>query len=211
MNMKNKHITDSIIWSETDNEKDTFNRIYKKNLWFGRQSVSGRGSESTSVENILKTLPQIFKELDIKTIVDIPCGDYYWMKQIEYNFEKYTGMDIVEELIKENNKKYSNNTTEFICADIIKDKIPKADLILCRDCFIHLSFENILKAIENIKKSNSKYFLTTTYKTGNNLNIYNGGFREINLLLPPFNYKAPITGIFEEGNKYLALWRIDSL
>ncbi|MBQ9245768.1 class I SAM-dependent methyltransferase [bacterium] len=209
--MNNKHITDNIIWSKIDNEKDVFNRIYKKNLWFGRQSVSGRGSESTSVENILKTLPKLFKALEIKTIVDIPCGDYYWMNQLGFEFENYIGIDIVEELINENNKKYSNNKTTFICADIIKDKIPKADLILCRDCFIHLSFENILKALQNIKNSDSKYFLTTTYISEKNLDIYNGGFREINLLLPPFNLKEPVTKIFEEDNKYLSLWRVDCL
>ena len=212
MNVKNKHIIDNIVWSTLDDEKDIFNKIYKKNLWYSKESVSGKGSERKSVKNILNILPEIFYELNIQTIIDAPCGDYSWIKDLKYEFKSYLGVDIVDELIKENNIKYSNTKTKFICLDIITDKLPKADLVLCRDCFIHLSFENIFKTIENFKKSSSKYLLLTTYKNIEcNIDIYNGGFRKIDLLLPPFNFKKPLLEILESDDKCLCLWRIDSL
>lgn len=212
MNVKNKHIIDNIIWSNIDNEQDIFNRIYQKNLWYSKESVSGKGSETLSVKNISENLPKILSDLNITTIVDAPCGDFLWMNQLKYKFNKYIGIDIVDDLIKENNLKYSNEHTDFLCANIINDKIPQADLILCRDCFIHLSFENIFKTIKNFKKSNSLYLLTTTYKhIYQNIDIYNGGFRKINLLLPPFNLKNPFAEIFEEEDKYLSMWRISDL
>ena len=212
MNIKNKHILDNIVWSDLDDTKETFDKIYKRNLWYSKESISGKGSEKKSVENILNVLPEIFSELNIKTIVDAPCGDYCWFKDLNYDFENYTGIDIVDDLIKENNFKYSNDTTNFICLDIINAKIPKADLILCRDCFIHLSFDNILKAIDNFRKSSSIYLLTTTYKdVVCNNDIYDGGFRKIDLTLPPFNFKEPMIEILENDNKYLSLWRIDTL
>ena len=84
----NKHIKDNIIWSVTDSEKDIFNKIFQRNLWYGTESVSGKGSEKKSVENILKKLPEILSDLNIKTIVDAPCGDFFWMKNLNYEFEK---------------------------------------------------------------------------------------------------------------------------
>lgn len=74
MNVKNKHIIDNIVWSVLDNKKDIFNKIYKRNLWYSKESISGKGSEKKSVKNILNTLPEMFSKLDIQTIVDAPCG-----------------------------------------------------------------------------------------------------------------------------------------
>lgn len=208
----NEHILNNIIWSNLDSEKDIFSKIYERNLWYSDESFSGKGSEKKSSENILNVLPKLFSELKIQTILDAPCGDYFWMKELKYSFKKYTGIDIVEELIKTNNLKYSNDKIEFMCLDIICNKLPKADLILCRDCFIHLSFENIFKIIENFKNTSSKYLLVTTYKNiKENIDIYNGGFRKLDLTLPPFDFKKPELEIFEEQDKYLSLWRIDSL
>ena len=148
----NEHILNNIIWSNLDSEKDIFSKIYERNLWYSDESFSGKGSEKKSSENILNVLPKLFSELKIQTILDAPCGDYFWMKELKYSFKKYTGIDIVEELIKTNNLKYSNDKIEFMCLDIICNKLPKADLILCRDCFIHLSFENIFKLLSNEAK-----------------------------------------------------------
>ena len=212
MNIKNKHILDNIVWSDLDDTKETFDKIYKRNLWYSKESISGKGSEKKSVQNILDSLPAILSELNIKTIIDAPCGDYSWIKDLKYNFENYLGIDIVDDLIKENNIKYSNDNIIFMCSDIINDKISKADLILCRDCFIHLSFKNIFKTIDNFKNSTSEYLLTTTYKNiPRNTDIYNGGFRKIDLTLPPFDFKMPVLEILEEDNKYLSLWRISDL
>jgi hypothetical protein len=37
--------------------------------------------------------------------------------------------------------------------------LPKADLLMCRDCFIHLSDDMIALAIANILRSDIKYLL----------------------------------------------------
>ena len=47
--------------------------------------------------------------------------------------------------------------------DLVNDELPKVDLIFCRDCLFHLPNDMILKALENIYKSKSKYLLTTTF------------------------------------------------
>jgi len=51
--------------------------------------VSGNGSELDAVENLIKELPLLLKKYNIKIIIDAPCGDYNWMKNLNYEFESY--------------------------------------------------------------------------------------------------------------------------
>ena len=90
-------------------------------------------------------------------------------------------------------------------------------MILCRDLFIHFSFDDIKKTVENIKKSNSKYLLTNTFPSVNrNKDIKTGTHHYINLLLSPFFFPEPIKLIKEipqksEIIKKLGLWEIKNL
>jgi hypothetical protein len=93
--------------------------------------------------------------------------------------------------------------------DITKDKIPTVDLILCRDCLIHLSLKYMADAIYNFKSSGSKYLLATTYTlTHKNRDIATGDCRFINLQIEPFHLPEPLDVIVEEpeNGKCLALW-----
>ena len=209
----NKHIIDSIVWAHSESPKEIFDRIFDKNLWYSEESVSGKGSEVKSAENILKKLPSLLEKYNIKTIIDAPCGDFNWIKNLDYLFEQYTGIDIVEKLISEN-KKYENDTTKFFTGDILDCNMPCADMILCRDCFIHLTFEQIFQAIKNFKQSKSKMIMLTTYDIKENTEVLTGQFRKINLLIPPFNFPEPLAYIKEnpeEENKYLCLWKSEDL
>lgn len=104
--------------------------------------------------------------------------------------------------------------------DISKDGLPKADMILCRDCLVHFSFEDILSAIRNFKRSGSQYILTTTFSERlSNIDINTGGWRTLNLQLPPFNFPRPIKLINEKCDeaggiyldKSLGLWRLEDI
>ena len=122
------------------------------------------------------------------------------------------GVDIVEKLTENNRKHYGSSNIEFKCQDLIKTDLPAADLILCRDCFIHLPFDKIFAILNNFKKSGSKYLMTTTYKNACvNENIYTGGFRKINLEKEPFNFPPAEIEINETEDKFLSLWRISNL
>ena len=52
-------------------------------------------------------------------------------------------MDIVSDIIKNNNEKYSNSKIKFYKKDIIKNLFPEVDLVICRDFLIHLSNKDI--------------------------------------------------------------------
>jgi hypothetical protein len=144
---------------ETMNMVETFNHIYQTNHWMSPESISGEGSDSTQTIQLKKELPILINEFKIKTMLDIPCGDFNWMNEIELNIEHYIGADIVEEIVQKNKNAYESESRIFQRLDLTKDVLPKTDLIFCRDCLVHLSFNDICKALENMKKIRINLFV----------------------------------------------------
>jgi 2-polyprenyl-3-methyl-5-hydroxy-6-metoxy-1,4-benzoquinol methylase len=122
-----------------------FKRIYEKNVWKSKESISGPGSTLKQTEKIRKKIPLLIKSKKIKSILDIPCGDFNWMNEIKIDKlnVNYIGADVVEELVKKNKQKYKKDNINFLKLNLTKDELPKVDLILCRDCLIHFSYKNI--------------------------------------------------------------------
>jgi hypothetical protein len=112
---------------------------------------------------------------------------------------KYIGADIVSDLIDELNLKFSARNISFEKIDIIQQSFPDADLMICRDCLFHLTFDQIHRVLINFIKSRIPYFLTTTHKNTNNfrnIDIETGDFRMIDLFSHPFNFpKNPLMRI----------------
>lgn len=203
--------------------KAAFTHIYNNNLWMSSESVSGTGSTLAETVKLRERLPQLLNELKVKVFLDAPCGDFNWMKHVSFpeNIEQYIGIDIVEDLILKNNNKYKSDKISFFNKDILIDEVPKADLIMSRDCLVHLPFAQIFTALKNFKSSGAKYLLATTFPgLSENVNTNNiGDWRALNLQLPPFNFPNPITLIHEElqtsypifQTKSLGLWKLNDL
>ncbi len=196
-----------------------FEKIYSLHSWYDEESISGPGASLKQTETVRSLLPGLIKELQIKTILDIPCGDFNWMKEVDLTSYFYTGADIVQDIINHNKSKYNSPRKEFIWADITSSPLPKADLLLCRDCLVHFSFIDINRATTNIKKSGSKFLLTTTFPGRTNEDINTGYWRPVNLEASPFSFPKPIQlyheNCTEEGGRYsdksLGLWRITDI
>lgn len=194
-----------------------FTDIYTRNEWGGEDSVSGTGSDNHQTHVISNELRRVIDDLNVLTLLDIPCGDFYWMNNVDLRGVHYTGADIVKELIQKNREKYNRENVCFENLNLIKDKLQKVDLIFCRDCLVHLSFKDIFLALQNICASQSEFFLTTTFTDRReNRDIATGQWRVLNLEIAPFMLPKPLRIINEEcteGNgiykdKSLALWRI---
>lgn len=172
--------------------KNIFTQIYKNNSWGCNESKSGPGSRMSVNKNFLNLLENFVKTHNIKSIIDCGCGDFNWMKLFNFNLiDSYLGIDIVEELININMKKYSTNKINFTCHSIIEDDIPKTDLIICKDVLFHLSYSDANQAIKNIFESKPKYFISTNFTDFTNFDIKSGNWRPINLLSEPFNLNVP--------------------
>jgi hypothetical protein len=208
----------NMIWKQ--DLENVFSDIYLNNRWGSKTSVSGPGSDLVHSSAIRSEIPILLKEINAKSLLDSACGDFCWMNEIKLNLDKYIGVDIVPELISQNKTKYGNEIYEFMTLNIINDNMPMVDIILCRDCLVHLSFLDAIDAIRNFKKSRSKYLLTTTFTNiSKNQNINSGDWRALNMRLPPFNFPKPIKLINEKytdgNNKYsdkcLGLWKLENI
>jgi hypothetical protein len=201
-----------------------FSKVFRDNLFHGSESLSGRGSDLDQTLIIEQEIPIALNDFQIKSVLDVPCGDQNWISRIDFKAIEYIGADIVPSLIKRNNDSFGSQLRKFIELDLTRSVPPKSDLILCRDLFVHLSTKSIKACLSNIRASGSTYLLTTTftdYRSYKNLPFFsrNVGWRPINFQLNPFNFSEPLRIINEGctegdgkfGDKSLALWKIDEL
>ena len=197
-----------------------FTAIYENQEWAGKHSASGPGSTIDQTRTIIREIPTLLYEFNISTILDIPCGDFNWMKEVHLSNIDYTGADIVKDLIRQNVAKYTGGGLRFERLNLIEDELPKVDLVLCRDCLVHFSFADVFLALHNICDSGSRYLLTTTF-TGRTVNsdILTGQWHVLNLELAPFMLPRPLR-IINEGctensgayeDKSLGLWSISEI
>lgn len=173
---------------KTYNLKDHFNtRMWKGG---GSETVSGAGSTLRYTENLRPKLSKLIADLDIKRILDAPCGDFNWLQHVELDDVEYTGIDIIQDVISMNRKRYAAPNREFLTADITKDPLPPADLILCRDLLLHLPYKNISDLFENIISSEFEYILITSYVINRNRDLdIPGKARALNLSKDPFDFR----------------------
>jgi hypothetical protein len=160
----------------------------------------------------------------VASLIDLPCGDQNWISNVPLDNIAYVGADIVRELITKNTELYGSKSRSYVELDITREIPSRADLILCRDLLVHLNTKQIYSALQNIKRSDSTFILTTTFtdnRAYKNLPIFTRsvGWRAINLQAQPFYFPEPLEVMNEEcteGNglfsdKSLALWRLSDL
>ena len=209
--------------------KKVFSDFYDNYSFGGLESRSGGGSSLSATMYIRKKIVDFVNRLSIKSVIDIPCGDFNWMREIAPRFDTYLGGDIVPQCIKENNERYGNSKIKFIEFDIVSDTIPNGDLLIVRDLIGHFPLEDGKKIVSNILNSNCKYLLATTwyhlddktyYEKHTNDNVDYGSWYALNLMSKPFNFPEPESIIVEEAKidgydngmrKILGLWNIEKI
>lgn len=198
---------------------DVFKEIHDRNVWNEHESKSGSGSSLRGTEAIRAELPGLLNRLDVKSILDVPCGDFHWMAEIDLGGRSYTGVDLVPALVDELRGKYQTENRHFACLDVSTADLPHADLVLCRDCLVHFSYAAIRRTVANLHRSGAKYLLTTTYPSRTfNVDCPTGHWRSLNFRIAPFYFPEPLEVIWDDvkgtdfaGDKSLGLWRLDSI
>lgn len=196
----------------TGDRSETFTKIYRENRWGNDESVSGSGSTLANTRMVQAALDKAFRATAARSLLDAPCGDFNWMSGIRLpDTTTYIGGEIVAELVDALERDHGSPTRKFIRLDIVSDRLPAADLWLCRHVLMHLANEDVLKVLTNFVRSEISYILVDNYDfMRTNHDIRTGGYRYINLRRPPFNLPRPLAAypnsVPPEAPDYLTLW-----
>ena len=197
--------------------EDRFALIYKTRLWaLGNPETPGSGAGSTlaATARLRSELPKLVNKLGTRTLLDVGCGDYHWMRTVGLDGVNYVGVDIVQSLIDENEAKYGSESIRFVQANAVAEGLPDADTVLIREVLFHLSFADALAVLRNVLSAPRRYLLMTTDSDiGVNVDIRSGDWRPLNLQAAPFKFPEPEFTIEESGGtrRRLAAWKADAL
>ncbi|MBS0532202.1 MAG: class I SAM-dependent methyltransferase [Proteobacteria bacterium] len=198
-----------------------FERIHDTNLWGADTSISGLGSEANATAVLRRELPALLKKLGARSLLDAPCGDAAWINEAGL-IADYVGLDIVAALVESLQARAAAGKIKghYRLADITRDALPRCDAILCRDCLVHLSFDNITRAVANFQQSGAEWLITTTFPDWQtNHDCEDGDWRALNLERAPFDWGTPLDLLNEHcleagggwKDKSLGVWRLADL
>jgi hypothetical protein len=119
----------------------------------------------------------------------------------------------------EKNKAAFRGRGKFMRLDLLHDRLPRMDIVFCRDCLVHLSLEEIDLAVKNIKRARPRFLIATTFPEFEaNIDVTSPHWRPLNMQAAPFNFPAPIALIPDFGEaeaerlgKHLGVWSLESL
>ena len=200
--------------------QERFERIYSTNLWSDPESRSGVGSRLDSTRVLRTELPRALRQLDARVLLDVPCGDFTWMEHVDLTGIEYIGGDIVPSIVEKNQRLYASEAHRFAELDITRDPLPNADVLLCRDCLVHLSYANIRAVLANIARSSIRFMLMTSFPgRRDNYDVADGDWRALDFQAPPFSFPEPRLAIVENceeedgsyADKSLLGWRVEDL
>ncbi len=172
--------------------EDIFTDVYNRGEWGRNEEGQGHSGEGSTEENtrIYRCfLEQFLASKQIKSVVDLGCGDWQFSKLINWDGINYTGIDVVKHVIDKNQALYSAPNINFIHSNGLFN-LPEADLIICKDVLQHLPNEIIALFLPQL--SRYKHCLITNCVnpdslTSDNPNIFPGHYRLLDLTKPPFN------------------------
>jgi SAM-dependent methyltransferase len=201
--------------------RETFRAIYENDTWrVAAGSSSGPGSGLARTAGLRPALVRLLDQMGARSLLDAGCGDFHWMQAADLKIGRYIGIDVVPELVASNQSLYGRRGRRFLCRDLTTDRLPRADVVLCRDCLIHFPDDDLWRAVANIRSSRSTWLLATTFvDRALNEPIALGDWRPLNLQAPPFYFPEaellipdiPVQHGEIYADKRLGLWRLADL
>lgn len=181
--------------------KDAMAQVYERNLWGGENHdfYSGFGAHDPELVQpyieVIRSFLNSFEELI--DVCDLGCGDFNVGKEISKYAQKYIAVDIVEDLIHRNRKKFNDDNVDFHCLDIAEDDLPIGECAILRHVLQHLSNDEVQQILNKLDQF--KYVIITEHLPEGdfipNLDIISGqGTRlkknsGLDILAPPFKTK----------------------
>lgn len=189
--------------NQTGTLAERFEGIYARGHWTaGRSDVplSGEGSTLDATAALREWLPLMLRQLEAKTLLDVGCGDFTWMRTVDLPC-RYVGIDLVASVVAANTAAFADDRRSFAVANAVADPLPAADVALCREVLFHLSFADARALLLNVVANGAAWLMLTTDRaTRFNADIESGGARFLNLEIAPFSFGPPDHFVEEPGS-----------
>lgn len=191
--------------------QQVFERIYEERVWTDAlpgMPRSGRGSLYERSLPVVEFVQSVIADGTVGSIVDVGCGDLTYLSKIEEITSgqvDYLGFDIVPALVEEHRLLPWGR---FEVADATApDFSVEADLVLVKDVLFHLTNEQAVQVLANLKASTWKLLLlTSTANESNDDRVFDWWhYAPLNLTLPPFSLQPWQSLPRTDGGNYLVL------
>lgn len=131
-----------------------FSEVYATKAWGddGSDFFSGPGTVEAAVTGpYLDFLRAEFAALSAPPrVLDLGCGDFKICSQLIPSVASFTGVDVVPAPVERNNRLYGSEKVRFLCADISRDPLPDADIVLVREVMQHMSNEQVGRLLKRL-------------------------------------------------------------
>jgi SAM-dependent methyltransferase len=144
---------------------EVFRVIYQNDGWGGygsRPYYSGPGSDVRHARAYAARIRNFMATQQVTSIVDLGCGDFRVGAMLVTDGVQYTGIDIVEDLVRFNSRRFACSTIRFECLDITQNSLPDGELCLIREVLQHLSNSEILRILPKLEKY--RHIIYTDYQ-----------------------------------------------
>ena len=188
---------------ESERRKRTFELIYAERGWGAGEQGKGSSGVGSTLEftKLYRVFLQDFLAAHgIHSVVDAGCGAWEFSQAIDWNGIDYLGVDIVAPVIEANQRRFGAANIRFAVADIVRDELPPADLLLVKDVLQHLSNADVNRFLAQLPRYRHVLIVNDVHPgslTGELKDIRSGEFRTFDPSQPP--HSLP-------GTKVLA-WR----
>lgn len=171
--------------------KEVFELIYAHRFWGTDEhgkGTSGSGSTMESTKLYRVFLQDFLAAHRIRSVVDAGCGDWQFSRAINWTGIDYLGVDIVQSVIEANQRRFGAANVRFAVADIVRDELPPADLLLVKDVLQHLPHADITRFLAQLPRYRHVLIVNDVHPgslTAEPEDISTGDYRPIDLTRPP--------------------------
>ena len=192
-------------------------------------SLSGPGSNAEETIGVRTVLPSLLALLHMRTVIDVPCGDFNYMRAVLSDpitppGIEYTGLDIVSPLVAQLQATFGSAQSSpgaaggghskrhhlsFARFDLATDYLWPVDLVVVRDILFHFELSRANRVMQRVGRSGCRFVMITTFPRGHNrasARKYHAGrgfssFASWNLEDEPFSLPPPLLYIGRDGSR----------
>jgi SAM-dependent methyltransferase len=171
---------------------DVFRRIYATDHWKGG---SGEGSVVGATVVYRRVVETLLASGSIRSVVDVGCGDWQMSRVLDWTGVRYTGVDIVPDLIDGLRREFGSSAVRFVAADARTARLPRADLLICKDVLQHWPNPSVSAFLVRSLRRYRFALITNDIASvhphpGVNADIPLGHWRPLDLEAAPFSLQA---------------------